>query len=310
MPYDGQVKQAVILVTGSGPQNRDAELLIYNHRPFLVLSDFLTRQGIAVLRYDDRGVGQSSGIYTTSTINHFTEDAKGAIDYLKSRADLDGVKVGMVGHSEGGIVTPRCAEELDFMVLMAAPGTSIPETLLDQSRMVNKATGVQDSILDANDIVMAKLYAYVIEHGVQEDSLLLSNLTQVFKNNVGLYPQATQAEMGDLDAYAEQILRPMMSPWFRDFLTIIPYNALSKVVIPVLAVNGTLDMQVPYEQSLAGIEEALTDAGNSSYEIIAMNGLNHLFQTAITGAPAEYGVIAETMNEEAMKTISDWILGQ
>ncbi len=310
MPYEGDVKQAVVLVTGSGPQNRDSEMLIYNHRPFLVLSDFFTRNGIAVLRYDDRGVGGSSGKYALSTINDFTEDAKGAIQYLRSRADLQGVQVGMVGHSEGGIITPRCSDLLDFMVLMSAPGTSIPETLLEQSRMVNKASGVQDSILDANDIVMAKLYGYVIEHGIQEDSLLLSNLTQIFKNNAGLYPQKTKEEMGDLDAYAQSILAPMLSPWFRDFLTIIPYNAIREVKIPVLAINGTLDMQVPYSSNLSSIEEALKDGGNDSYQIIAMEGLNHLFQSAITGSPGEYGVISETVNEEAMRTMSEWIKKQ
>jgi pimeloyl-ACP methyl ester carboxylesterase len=310
MPYSADITHAVVLITGSGPQDRNEEVLSINHRPFLVLSDYLTRNGIAVFRYDDRGVGGSSGSYGLATIDDFARDASAAVDYLKTRPDLRGARIGLIGHSEGGMVAPMLTDSVDFMVLLAAPGTSTGQLLLSQSRLISEVSGVQDTIIEANDQMMRDVYTFMIDNPEMADSTLFNGIKDVFKSSINAYPEFARASIGDPEIFADQQARGLMSPWFRHFLNFVPYNYLSKVTKPVLALNGTLDLQVPYNENLRAIELGLQTAGNKDYELVALEGLNHMFQTAITGAPSEYRKLNETFNEEAMKTILDWVKGR
>lgn len=310
MPYTAEVEHTVILITGSGPQDRNEEIKTINHRPFLVLSDYLTRNGIAVLRYDDRGVAGSSGNYGSATIDDFARDTEAVIDFVKARADIGESKIGLIGHSEGGMIAPMLADQVDFLVLLGAPGTSTGQLLLSQSSLISKATGVEDTIIEASDLMMRDAYTFMMENPEIPDSTLYSELQKVFINGLKYYPESTRTAIGDSMVFARQQAATLVSPWFRHFINFIPFEYLSKVTKPVLALNGTLDLQVPYNENLRAIELALQQAGNEDYELVALEGLNHLFQTAITGAPSEYKKLNETFNEEAMKMIVDWIKAQ
>lgn len=308
MPLTTEITHTVILVTGSGPQDRNEELKGINHRPFLVLSDYLTRNGIAVFRYDDRGVGESTGRYSLATIDNFAKDASAAIQFIKSRAELSSTKIGIIGHSEGGMVGPMLADQLDFLVLLGAPGTSIAQLLLSQSRLISEATNVQDSVIEANDNLMREVYSYMIENKDLKDSVLYEDLQGIFINGINNYPESVKSTFGDPKQFAAQQSSGLMTPWFKHFVNFVPFDYLSKVTIPVLALNGTLDLQVPYNENLAAIELALKEAGNTDIELVALEGLNHLFQSAVTGAPSEYGKISETINEAALSAIHEWVI--
>lgn len=182
--------------------------------------------------------------------------------------------------------------------------------MLSQSRLISEASGVQDTIIEANDQMMRDVYTYMLENTALEDSTLFMGIKDVFKKSIKSYPEFAQASIGDPDKFADLQARGLMSPWFRHFLNFVPYNYLSKVTKPVLALNGTLDLQVPYNENLRAIELGLQTAGNKDFELVALEGLNHMFQTAITGAPSEYRKLNETFNEEAMKTILDWVKGR
>ena len=257
-PAAGRRFPAVILISGSGPQDRDGAAL--GHRPFLVLADHLTRSGIAVLRYDDRGVGGSTGEFGAATSRDFASDALAAVTYLRSRADVDPGGIGLAGHSEGGLVAPMVAVEspdVRYIVLMAAPGVSGERLAQAQTELIARATGSSEEEI-----------AEIVE--------------RVWSST------ATDA-------------------WFRYFLTYDPAEALEQVTVPVLAINGEKDLQVPWEENLREIEAALQRGGNTRYEIRAFPDLNHLFQHAETGAPSEYKTIEETWSVEVMEVIADWI---
>ncbi|MCB0548864.1 MAG: alpha/beta hydrolase [Phaeodactylibacter sp.] len=310
LPEDKKVQAVVVLISGSGPQDRNEEVGPFNHRPFLVLSDYLTRQGIGVLRYDDRGVGGSSGDRSVSTTYDYAEDAAAAVAFLRGRPDLKGAKVGLVGHSEGGMIAPIVATELaevDFLVLLAGPGMPIDELLLLQSALISRAQGVPEDIHQANEKVLKEAYSYLKENTGLSADALQAGLESIFVNGLQHFPEETQKEIGDPQAFAREEATSMMSPWFLYFIRFDPAVYLSRVKAPVLALNGTLDLQVPAEENLAGIKKALGKAGNNQFEAIALEGLNHLFQQATTGSIEEYREIEETFNEGAMQTIVDWI---
>ncbi len=257
MPYSAEVEHAVILITGSGPQDRNEEILSINHRPFLVLSDFLTRNGVAVLRYDDRGIGGSSGNYGAATIDDFSRDTEAVIDFIKSRADIGDSKIGLIGHSEGGMVAPMLADQVDFLVLLGAPGTSTGQLLLSQSRLISSVQDVQDTIIKANELMMIDAYNFMMENPEMPDTTFYSELQKVFINGLNYYPDFARASIGDSLQFARTQAATLVTPWFRHFINFVPYEHLSNVTKPLLALNGTLDLQVPYNENLRAIELAL-----------------------------------------------------
>jgi fermentation-respiration switch protein FrsA (DUF1100 family) len=306
-PEKGDNFPVVVLITGSGPQDRDEALL--GHRPFLVLSDYLTRHGIAVLRCDDRGTGKSTGNFKSATTMDFATDALACVEYLKTRKEVDIKQIGLIGHSEGGIIAPMVAnqtKDVAFIVLMAGPGINGEKILELQSRLIAKAEGVPDEEINKMAQLNSKLYKIATGN---EDSLKASSEINKILDDYynSLDDSIKKAPENSKEALRAQT-KSLLSPWFRYFLSYEPKDALSKLKIPVLAINGEHDLQVPPKENLAAIESALKKAGNKNYKIMEIPKLNHLFQTSVTGSPTEYNKIEETISPVALATMSDWIL--
>jgi pimeloyl-ACP methyl ester carboxylesterase len=291
---------AVALITGSGPQDRDESLL--GHKPFLVIADFLTRKGIAVLRYDDRGVAKSTGNFAKSTSKDFAEDAAGAVAYLKGRKDVG--KIGLMGHSEGGMIAPMVAAEnpdVAFIVLLAGPGTRGDEIIVAQSGLILKAMGMSDKEFEKQQARQKKLIAAAREGA--DDAKLKEMVKEIEKDLTEAEKKALEKNK---DLGAAQLAQ-ITTPWFKFFLNYDPRPVLMKVKCPVLAVNGEKDLQVPCKENLAGIEKALKDGGNTDVTVKEFPGLNHLFQPTKTGLPSEYGKIETTFSPEVMELVAEWI---
>ncbi len=297
----------VVLVSGSGPQDRNEELL--GHKPFLVLADHLTRQGIAVLRYDDRGVGGSTGNHSSATTADFAEDALAAVAYLKTRPEIDIKKIGIIGHSEGGIIAPMCAAQSDavaFIVLLAGTGGDGEEVLLTQIDLINRANGYSEERNQRELEFTAKALHLVKTEA--DTSRLRAGLTAILQEAFENMPDDEKAAADTMEDFVKQQAGPLLSPWFRYFIKYDPKTALEKVKCPVLAINGEKDLQVEPKINLAGIKAGLDKAGNKQYTIQELPGLNHLFQNCETGSPSEYSKIEETFSPEALALVSDWIL--
>lgn len=285
---------AVVLVSGSGPQDRDEQIM--GHRPFLVLADFLTRHGIAVLRYDDRGVGASSGEFSTATTFDFARDAAAAVDYLSIRREIDPAKIGIIGHSEGGIIAPIVASSLvgrdvAFVVLLAGPGVSGDSLLVMQNRKIGKASGMTHTQLDAAEKTNRTLY-------------------QMVKN--GESPEALarylhQSVTGITQEQAQQMTSSLCSKWFLEFLRLDPSQYLQQTKCPILALGGDRDLQVPARENLEAIKQAASSGGNRSVDTLTMPGLNHLFQECRSGLPSEYSSISQTISPAVLEYIIQWI---
>jgi pimeloyl-ACP methyl ester carboxylesterase len=306
-PENGDNFPTVVLITGSGPQNRDEELL--GHKPFLVLSDYLTRHGIAVLRCDDRGIGKSTGNFTTATTKDFATDILACVEYLKSRKEVDKKNIGLIGHSEGGIIAPMVAvksKDVAYIVLMAGTGLNGEKILELQSRLIAKAEGASDEVIDKMMQVNIKLYKIAMED--IDSTKAAAKLNKVMDD---FYISISDSAKNFPANSKENLYRQtssLLSPWFRYFLSYEPKVNLSKLKIPVLAVNGENDLQVPPKENLAAIGNALKEAGNKNYKLIELPKLNHLFQKSVSGSPTEYGKIEQTIDPIALSTISDWIL--
>lgn len=304
MPTNGKPTKIVILITGSGPQNRDEELKPMNHRPFLVWSDWLTRQGIAVLRYDDRGIGESTGNFNEATSAGFADDAEAAVAYIQSRADLRGLSIGLMGHSEGGMIAPIVASRnpaVKFIVLLAGPGVPITELMLKQSEDQVRLAGAPPEAIKESVAINKKLYDMIAQNAVMPRKELVQKLDTVIVHE--LTGKAPEAKIKDVMGQVGMLT----SPWYRYFMAFKPADYLTKVKCPVLAINGTKDMQVNCEANLAGIKTNLEKAGNKHFKTVPLADLNHLLQKANTGAVSEYSDISETVNPVALNTVSEWI---
>ena len=309
LPRGAGPHPAVLLITGSGPQDRDE--FVMGHRPFLVLADHLTRAGIAVLRVDDRGIGKSTGSFKDATTADFADDALAGVEFLKSRPDIDARRIGLVGHSEGGLVAPMVAagsRDVAFVVLIAGVGVRADELLALQSKKIMKAGGATDEMIAANEEAQKRMFAIVREDPDEESAA--KSLQAIGDELVGKFASSDSAAAAAAAQSIKGSVRMVNSRWFRYLLSIEPAAALRAVKVPVLAVNGSLDLQVDAKQNLPAIEKALREGGNRGVTVVELPGLNHLLQTATTGSPAEYTTIEETMSPVAMKAISDWILAR
>jgi pimeloyl-ACP methyl ester carboxylesterase len=291
---------AVLLIPGSGPQDRDESLA--SHRPFLLIADAFTRKGIAVLRCDKRGVGKSTGNPDTATTMDLAADSKAALAYLKSRKEVDGTRIGLLGHSEGAIIAPYLAghsKDVKWLVLLAAPATNGEQTLLNQSELIGRAGGLSDEQLDASLGFDQAAYALVRKEKVP--NTLAEKLVALVKESgldAALPPAALETQ-----------LRMLTSPWFRFFLDYDPLPNLKSVRCPVLALYGQKDLQVAAKANLPLLKKAFQDSMNTQAETRELPELNHLFQHAYTGTPAEYAAIEETFSPEALALIVDWVAG-
>ena len=309
LPKDKKADKIVILITGSGPQNRDEEIKQFNHRPFLVWSDWLTRHGIAVLRYDDRGVAGSTGSFKGATSADFANDAKAAVDYIASRDDLKGMKIGLMGHSEGGMIAPMVAakdKRVRFLVLLAGPGAPVDELMAKQIENGQASSGVPKNVAALNVETSKMVYAFLKEHPAETNEQIQPKLKALMVAQLKKYP-ADALQGASVDTFADEQVKSNLNPWFRYFIAYIPADNLKKVKCPVLAVNGSLDKQVDAEQNLTAIETALKKAKNKDFETVRLEGLNHLLQKAKTGNPDEYGKIEETVNPAALDKVTDWL---
>ncbi|MCJ8190991.1 alpha/beta hydrolase family protein [Sphingomicrobium aestuariivivum] len=289
---------AAILISGSGPQDRDESLL--GHKPFAVLADHLTRNGIAVLRFDDRGVGGSGGDFAAATSADHATDANAAFAFLEGRDDIAADAIGFIGHSEGGMIGPIAMRDNDavaFLVMLAGPGTRLDQLLLLQRRLMGAQMGMSEEEIDRGEPVMKEIFAAIGAATSEEQAA--ANIRAI------LDAEAMQALGLPADADPALVIGQMESPWYAYLLRYDPRPNLEAVDVPVLAINGTLDLQVPAQDNLSAIRVAL--ARNPDVTVRQLDGLNHLFQTATTGSVGEYRDIEETFDPAALEVVSDWL---
>ncbi len=299
-PHGAGPFPGVILVSGSGPQDRDET--IFGHKPFLVIADHLTRNGIAVLRYDDRGTAGSTGDHSTATSRDLATDAEAALAFLRTVDGVDALRTGIVGHSEGALIAPMLAtseEPPNFMVLLAAPGVPGDELLRVQLELVLRAGGANEQMIKAQRAQQEEAFR-LIRQGLTEENL------EAIRAMARASLEATGLDGEALEQGVEAQVQALQSPWMRYFVSYDPRPRLRKVSSPVLALNGTLDLQVWHEQNLPEIEKAVR-AGGGDVTIRAYEGLNHLFQPAETGAIGEYGTIEITFDESVLRDMVKWI---
>ncbi len=302
---------AAIMITGSGPQNRDEEIM--GHKPFAVIADYLTRMGFVILRTDDRGVGESTGNFREATSADFALDAEAGIRYLLSRPEVNKKKIGIIGHSEGGMIAPMVASgrnDIAFVVLMAAPGIPIRELMTEQNTAILKSAGLGEKSVSA----YSKLYAEMLNK-VMASSDSAKVIQDLYQSAVA-WADTTDAETVkelELDQdvkkreLASAIGGAMISPWFRYFLSYDPAPNLRKLRTSVLAINGARDIQVVSSSNLAGISSALRKSKSKNVEIKELPGLNHLFQRCSDCTVIEYSRLEETISPDALKLIGDWL---
>ncbi len=299
---------AVILISGSGPQNRDEEL--FGHKPFWVLADHLTRQGIAVLRFDDRGVGQSEGDFAQATTYDFAEDVEHGLNFLLARKDIETDHIGLVGHSEGGMIAPVVAADrptdVAFIVLLGAPGVTGKELLLMQQQALGEASGLSEEVMQQNRQINEKMFQILeqSESQVQLRQDLRQYLEEVFTDTTDIPSGMSRGQ------FISMQVQQLVNPWMLNFLDFDPLTALRKVESPVLAITGEKDLQVPATENLQAIEQAVKQGGNDQVTTRRLEGLNHLFQESKSGLPTEYGTIEQTFSPRALEVISSWIISQ
>jgi hypothetical protein len=306
-PKESKMFPAVVLVTGSGAQDRDET--IFQHKPFFVISDYLTRNGIAVLRYDDRGFGKSTGNFSAATSIDFATDALAAIEYLKTRKEVDPTKIGIAGHSEGGMIAPIAASssgDVAFVILLAGPGMKGSDLLILQTELILRANGTPEE--KVKDAVKKNGQAYKIIVDIADSAEAYKEMKKLYEAELAGMSEEEKNKPENSRSMFENSVRTILSLWFRFFLRFDPKPYLENLSIPVLALNGELDLQVPPKENLSGIREALESAGNKNFKTVELPGLNHLFQAARTGSPTEYSEIEETFSTEALKIMSNWII--
>ncbi len=302
LPRSKGLHPAAILLQGSGPHGRD-EMVGY-HRPFLVLADYLTRNGIAVLRYDKRGTNHSTGDYDKATIYDFASDANAAVEYLKTRREIDSTHIGLIGHSEGGIVAPIVAAEsadVAFLVSIAGPGLTGCDTIILQDLASARSKGATDEELELIRQVIEPYYRVPLDE--KDNGIAKAKMQKIYD------------EMTDKQRHAYRYLKDGWSNQIENCLSrgcrtaheFDPRPRWRKVRCPVLAINGSLDVQVTPKENLAAIEEALKAGGNTDFTVKELPGLNHMLQTANTGAIGEYNNIEETIAPTALEMVAEWI---
>ena len=295
----------VLLITGSGLEDRDET--VFGHRPFKVLADHLTRAGIAVLRVDDRGVGRSRGSNAGATTEMYASDALAGVEFLKRRPEVDKKRIGLVGHSEGGLIAPMVAtrsKDVAFIVLLAGPGVRGDSLLLLQSAALRRALGVSEENLareaEANRRVHAAMAA-------ADSAALVRAVRALVDVQLASSPSAQRGSEADVQSLVDSAVRTCWDPWTRWLAAHDPAPVLQRVRVPVLAVNGSRDLQVTPRENLAAIERALQAGGNADHTVRELPGLNHLFQRCTSCTIAEYGQLEETFAPSALTVVSNWI---
>ncbi|AJW64791.1 Alpha/beta hydrolase family protein [Elizabethkingia miricola] len=288
-----------VLITGSGQQDRDSEF--YDHKPFAVIANYLGNNNIATLRMDDRGVGKSSPEKSTDTTENYATDIMAAVNFLAQKGFSN---IGLIGHSEGGAIAPMVAaknKKIKNIILLAGPGLPGNELLTLQNKRIDEVYGATPEQIEDDIKVKSFFFKFVREykgHNFSKDAH--EELKFFFARNTTKIPAKAQVQLSE-------ILINSMVPWMISFLKSTPEQYLIQVKIPVLALNGGLDLQITPEENLKAIKNALTKAGNKDFEVLEIPGLNHLFQTTKTGSPKEYEEIEETFSPKALEIMKNWI---
>ena len=290
-----------MLLTGSGPQNRDEQLL--GHKPFLVIADFLTRNGIAVLRADDRGVGSSKGNFATATTGDFAEDGLAGIEYLKTRKEVNQQMLGFIGHSEGGIMAPIAASkssDISYIILLAGPGSNLGDNVTFQRIRMARQAGASEESLKVQEGCLQAANEIIRKAPSDEEARL--KIRQFFAD----LPETDKQLLNWSDERVEALTSQLLEGWWKYSLKHNPEETIRSLKIPVLALLGEKDMQVPVALNLPHMERALEDRNEKSRVVVVM-GVNHLFQNCETGDGSEYVKIEETISPEVLHLMADWI---
>ena len=307
-PFGDGVFPAIVLIAGSGPNDRDET--IFDHKPFLVISDHLSKNGFAVFRYDKRGVGGSTGNFKQATINDFAQDASLVVEFLKQRKDIDDTKIGLLGHSEGGLVASMVAsnnKDISFVILMASPGIKGIEIVLDQNKFSMLQQRFEPDVIREVQIVNEEIFKSLINWNDSENEKIV--LQQKLSDLWELFPTYIKANV-EKDSYLNSQFNAMITPGYRSFLSSNPSLLIEDVDCPVLAINGKLDTQVAAEKNLNSISETLRNGGNKTFETKVYSNLNHLFQESATGLIDEYANIEQTISPEVLSDITTWLKKQ
>ncbi|MBP2831179.1 alpha/beta fold hydrolase [Aquimarina sp. U1-2] len=301
---------AVLLITGSGPQNRNAEL--FGHKPFLVISDYLVRQGIAVLRFDERGVGASQGNFGKATTQDFADDLVSAFAYLSERNEINATQIGLVGHSEGGLVASMMASKnntIHFVVLLATPGIRGDRVLASQTQKILEKSNIAKANIDTILGINRTTYDLILKN--EDPELLKDKLRQHLTGSISqLNVLNPKPEHLSTPQYIQMMVEQLASPWFTFFVKFDPKLCLQAIKCPVLVLQGENDTQVLPDNNLHAIETAFKKGNNKRVEIVRLQRLNHLFQQSQTGLPNEYGMIQETFSPKALQVLGEWIRKQ
>ncbi len=296
---------AVVLITGSGQQDRDET--IFHHKPFKVIADHLTRNGIAVLRYDDRGVGGSKGSLTGATTLSFAGDAEAAVTFLAGRPEINPKKIGLAGHSEGGLIAPIVASRnnsIAFVISLAGPGVTGYDAIIQQNKDFFRVSGMAEADLEKQLHMLTNLFGFVM---AGEDQRAVAKQAMEWYNGELDARDVTPEERREEMSKFAQALAQTNNAWWKYFLSADPAVFWIKVRCPVLALNGDRDIQVNAAQNLPAIKAAVKKGGNRKVKTVALPGLNHLFQQAETGAISEYATIEETFSPSALGLMTAWI---
>ncbi|HZV84519.1 MAG TPA: alpha/beta hydrolase [Brevundimonas sp.] len=281
---------AAVLISGTGPQDRDET--IEGHKAFAVWADALTRRGVAVLRYDDRGVGSSTGNHGAATQREFASDVKAAVDWLAARSDIDPTRIGLIGHSEGGVFAPLAIQDgarAAWVVTLAGPAVSGGEIVQEQQRRMAVAAGLPADQVESSNAFQRRIIAAIVNNAADPDAA---------RREV----DALLVAGGRPPAEAARIAAAMTGDWYRGMVVFDPADAIRGIGVPMLAVYGEKDLQVPPDQNASVLSRLKPDA-----EVVVLPGLNHLFQPARTGLPTEYGQIETTLDPSVIRTVTDWV---
>jgi pimeloyl-ACP methyl ester carboxylesterase len=294
----------VILSSGSGPQNRDCEIM--GHKPFWVIADYLTNNGIGVLRFDDRGVGKSTGEFSKASLFDFASDVEVCYKYIKK--NFKGHKVGLAGHSEGGMHTLIVASKnpkLDFLIQLAAVGTNGRDVLVEQQYLIPKSSGKSESYAKANSMVYDSVTSLLISN---DNQVFPSKVSEFLKRNFDQFSEDYKKE-GTIEEFSAGLTNFLNNDWGRQFMQFNSRDYLSKIYCPILVVNGSEDIQVPPIKNQEGFRNGFSNQSKSlsRSKILLIPGLNHLFQTCKKCNVIEYGELEETFSPIVLKAMLDWI---
>jgi len=300
---------AVVMVTGSGPQNRNEELM--GHKPFLVIADYLTRNGIAVLRYDDRGVGKSTGKFSSAITTDFANDANAAVAFLKGNKDIDPKKIGIIGHSEGGLITVIDAvknRDVAFIVSLAGPSLRGDEILMRQSELLSRAQKIKEEDIAKAAKINRALYDIILNE--KDVAKMRTDVTSQLKEEMSKQPETKDLPKDEANKMAETQVAQITSPWFINFMRYNPTDDLAKLKTPMLFMVGEKDFQVPAEPNVAALKAIIEKGKKKNITIRVIPGANHLFQQCKECTVTEYGTLEETFSAEALAVMGKWITSQ